>query len=115
MTDTKNPLEQIVTDPGRVASVPVEQVPALLVQLASVQAILLSRLAVTGNGSATQSAIPPPVDHYLTADEAAAIHNVSRRWLYPHARQLPFAHRVNRKLLRFSEAHLRRWQAARRT
>ena len=39
-------LEQIVSEPDRARFIPPEQVPALLMQLINVQAILLSRLAV---------------------------------------------------------------------
>jgi predicted DNA-binding transcriptional regulator AlpA len=53
-------------------------------------------------------------DRLLTPDEAAALAGVGRRWLYRHAANLPFARRINRKTLRFSEAGLRRWLAAKK-
>jgi excisionase family DNA binding protein len=58
----------------------------------------------TGNGE----------DHYLTVEEAAGKLNVTVSWLYRHAGKLPFARKLSRKVLRFSESGLLRWQAARR-
>jgi len=53
-------------------------------------------------------------DTLLTADETAKRMGVSRRWVYRKAPQLPFARRTSRKHLRFSEAGLRRWLAAKK-
>src|SRR6266542_4052549 len=53
-------------------------------------------------------------DTLLTADEAAALMGVNRRWLYRHAAKLPFTRRISRKNLRFLEAGLRRWLAAKK-
>ena len=50
----------------------------------------------------------------LTPDDAANLLGVNRRWLYRHANTLPFARRISRKNLRFSEAGLRRWIAAKK-
>jgi len=52
-------------------------------------------------------------DTLLTADEAAKLMGVSRRWVYRNSGKLGFARRINRKTLRFSAAGLRRWIAAR--
>jgi predicted DNA-binding transcriptional regulator AlpA len=62
----------------------------------------------------------PEKDRLLTPEEAAEILNPaansanSVRWLYRHANKLPFTRRIGRKNLRFSEAGLRRWIAARK-
>jgi predicted DNA-binding transcriptional regulator AlpA len=61
------------------------------------------------NGSMTTT-----TDTLLTAKEAAALMNVTPRWLYRHAAKLPFSRRIGRKNLRFSEAGLRRWIAAKK-
>ncbi|SRR6266542_3419760 len=61
-----------------------------------------------GTVSATEKDTP------LTADQAAALMGVSRRWLLRHAAKLPFTRRISRKNLRFSEAGLRRWLAAKK-
>jgi excisionase family DNA binding protein len=53
-------------------------------------------------------------DRLLTPEEAAKLMNVNEAWLYRHAKQLPFAKKLSRKSLRFNEAGLRRWMAARK-
>jgi hypothetical protein len=53
-------------------------------------------------------------DNLLNSEQAAAIIGVSSRWLFRHAAKLPFTRRISRKNLRFSEAGLRRWLAARK-
>jgi predicted DNA-binding transcriptional regulator AlpA len=53
-------------------------------------------------------------DRLLTPEETAAILDVDVRWLYRHAAKLPFTRRISRKNLRFSEAGLRRWLAAKK-
>ena len=111
MNDSSALLEQIVTEPERAAHVSLERIPALLAQLASVQVILLSRLAVAPNGS--KAPAPPPDDRYLTADEAAAILRRSPRWLY-RQKKLPFVRRISRKVILFSESGLRRYMASRK-
>jgi predicted DNA-binding transcriptional regulator AlpA len=50
----------------------------------------------------------------LSPDEAAQRLGVTVAWLYRHAGQLPFTRRLSKKALRFEEAGLHRWQAARR-
>jgi len=53
-------------------------------------------------------------DNLLTAEQAAQIIGVKRRWIYRHSAKLPFTRRISRKNFRFSEASLRRWIAARK-
>ena len=45
----------------------------------------------------------------LSADEAAALAGVSKRWLLRHTRMLRFRHDLSRKQARFEEPGLRRW------
>jgi predicted DNA-binding transcriptional regulator AlpA len=54
-------------------------------------------------------------DDLLTIDEAAAKLRVSPRWLYRHAKTLPFSRKLSRKVLRFSRTGIARWLATRRT
>jgi len=56
-----------------------------------------------------------PDSDLLTITEAAALIKMSPRWLYRHARNLPFTRRISRKALRFSRSGLDRWLAVRRT
>ena len=53
-------------------------------------------------------------DDLLTPEEAAAALRVSRRWLYRHAKQLPFARKLSPKVLRFSRSGMARWMATKR-
>jgi len=55
----------------------------------------------------------PEKDRLLTPKEAAEILGQNTKWLYRHAARLPFARRLSRKSLRFSEKGLRRWLATR--
>lgn len=87
-----------------IESIPVETIPAVIIQLAA-------RLAAAQRVGALDKAEPSPPDRWLTADEAAKLLNVTPRWLY--RRRLPFAKRLSKKCLRFSESGLRKWQANR--
>lgn len=53
---------------------------------------------------------PQAPDRMLTAPEAALMLNVTPRWLYRNAPRLPFAKKLSRKCVRFSEAGLRRYR-----
>lgn len=68
--------------------------------------LIRSEIAAAQNGHGVEK------DRLLTPDEAAEILGESKRWLYRHQRQLPFIKRLSRKSLRFREAGLRRWMAA---
>ena len=50
----------------------------------------------------------------LTPEDAAAIIGVDKKWLYRHAKQLPFTRKLSRKAIRFNEGGLRRWLATRK-
>jgi predicted DNA-binding transcriptional regulator AlpA len=52
---------------------------------------------------------------WLTTDEVAEITGLSRRWLWDHADTLPFARRVNSKVLRWDRKGLFRWMESRKT
>lgn len=100
-----------------VDDVPVPQVPSLLSQLAAAQgaiaaaqASLLTRmLSVSASRTAARED-----DRWLSADEAAELLKVDRRWLYRRVKSLPFSRRLSRKKLLFSEVGLREWMATRR-
>jgi predicted DNA-binding transcriptional regulator AlpA len=110
--EARDLIRAVLEAPEKAAAVSPSQVPAVLGQLAELQAIFLARL-VSQNGSHSAS-VPSEPDRFLTAEEAAPVLGVTPRWLYRHSRKLPFARRLSRKALRFSEAGLRRWAAARR-
>jgi predicted DNA-binding transcriptional regulator AlpA len=50
----------------------------------------------------------------LTVGEAAAALRISPRWLYRHAKTLPFTRKLSRKVLRFSRSGITRWLATKR-
>lgn len=106
-------LAQLLADPGQVAALPPAEARALLLQLAPLQeALRLQALNLpTGENGRPEA---PGEDRLLTPEETAERLGVTPRWLYRHARQLPFTRRLSRKALRFSEAGLRRYQAAKK-
>jgi predicted DNA-binding transcriptional regulator AlpA len=94
---------------------PLPAVPSLLAEIARLQASLVARL----ERAPIETAEPVPVqalesERLLAPPEAAALLGVTVSWLYRHARRLPFARRLSRKALRFSEPGLRRWLATRK-
>ena len=101
----------VVADPTRANHLSVEEATLMLAQVAAVKAVLLARLA------APPSAISPRQqredDRLISVDEAGARLGVAPRWLYRHSGHLPFARRLSRKVLRFSEVGPQQWQAAR--
>jgi predicted DNA-binding transcriptional regulator AlpA len=98
-----------------VASVPLEAIPALLGNLEQLKAALWARLNEPRSTQSGVSRGEADESHfYLKPEEAARVLGVSVRWLYRHHRQLPFARKLSRKTLRFSESGLRRWQATRK-
>ena len=98
-------LSRLLADP---ASVPPEQIPAVIGELEKAKAALWARLMS-----------PAPVfnrgadDRLLSAQEVKAQTSLSVAWLYRHANTLPFTRRVGRKVL-FSQAGLTKWLATRR-
>ena len=90
--------------------IPVEEIPSLLIRLAAAQTALATRLAIPMGARDGNEA--PVQDRLLTAEEAAALLSTSARWLYRHHRRLPLHRQLYRKVLRFSEAELRKWMNA---
>jgi hypothetical protein len=102
--------EFVLPDP---ALVPDEHIVTMLTRLAALQSALATRLVLArGTGDSQQPA--QPEEELLTAEQAAALLNVSVDWMYRHASGLPFTKRLSRKALRFSKAGLLRWRAGRR-
>ena len=62
------------------------------------------KTAINGNGHA---------DKLLTPAEAAALLNMSTKWLYRNAPKLPFTRKLGRKSLRFSHLGIQKYLAAR--
>lgn len=107
-------LAQLLQDPARVREIPPEQARALLIPISVLVVVLATRAAeapMDGQGPAWAPAEP---DRLLPPGEAACLLGVTPRWLYRHAKHLPFTRRLSRKCLRFSEAGLRRWQVTKK-
>jgi predicted DNA-binding transcriptional regulator AlpA len=105
-------------DVDAVATMPAERLPALLVEVASMQ----SRLAAVSNAISARlianaeagSGAHRGGSCLLDVQEAAERLGMSTDWLYRHARQLPFTRRVGRRAVKFDPTGLARWVAAQR-
>jgi predicted DNA-binding transcriptional regulator AlpA len=100
----------LLADPARLADLPPEEATAALVELAAVQTALAARLHASA-AQTTRASDREPADRLLKPDEAAECMGVTLRWLYRRVDKLPFARRLGRKTLRFSEAGMRRYMA----
>jgi hypothetical protein len=103
MNDPTLNLSAVLGDPSRAASLPRELLPAAFSHVSAVMAALAG--AATAPVSAERA---EPNDRLLTLEQAAALANVSVRWLRRH-RDLPFFVQLSKKNLRVSETRLRRW------
>ena len=93
-------------DVAAVASVPIDVLPGIVVQLAALQGAVGARLA---HGPREDDR----PERLLTVKEAAPILGMSDDWLYRHADRLPFTRRPGPHTLRFSERGLMRYLADR--
>lgn len=92
--------------PDSLDEIPIERVPAVLMQLAAAQARLAGRLL---------AAVDAPVatnGKLLKVAAASERMGCSVDWLYKHVADLPFVVRVGRSL-RFSESGIEKWIRAR--
>lgn len=109
-------VDQLLEQPHRVAQVPANEVPGLLVRLSAVMTALAARTAVSPvETTASKDPTPKKQDRNLTVGEAAELLGVKPSWLYRHSAKLPFTRRLSRRALRFSEKGLRRWLESRRS
>ena len=95
-----------------------DELPVALGVLAEAQARILGRLSGPSNVLAANGgspARPPESDRLLTVQEAAKRLGVEVRWLYRHHRDFAFTRKLGRRTLRFSDAGLTRYLAARRS
>ncbi len=110
-TPLTHSLDDLLAHPERVQELPPETAVDLLARLVPLQTVLLSRVL---SSSAKTPEASSPEDRLLTVEEAARIARVSKRWLYARASNLPFTRKLSHKVVRFSEAGLRKWLAMRR-
>lgn len=86
-------------------ALPPDQLPALIGDLAEINAVALARLSTPTT--------PPRPDENLDVNEAARRLGVSKNFLYRHHDRYKFAHREGRRLLFSSnglDSHLRKSQ-----
>lgn len=101
-------IDQLLSDPARVADLRPEEIPPLLVRLAALHGALAARLAVLP--ASNPNGQPEPAgDQLLTAKEAGRRLGLSADYLYRHAGQLPFTVRPARGAVRFSARGIERW------
>ena len=56
---------------------------------------------------------PDETDRLLNVTEAAKVLNVSKDWLYDHAKKFPFTLKLGPKMLRFSSRGIQKFQEMR--
>ena len=104
-------LIESLSEPSLTGSVPRDKIPAVMAALAAAQTQLSARLLAAPAPKATERLED---DRLLTAEEAAPVLGITPHWLYRHANQLPFARRLSRKVLRFSESGLKKYVSIKR-
>jgi predicted DNA-binding transcriptional regulator AlpA len=88
-------------------AIPVDQIPALIIQLAV-------RMAANGTVPAPAAEIPPSADRMLTALEVAERLRCSTKSVYRRVKSFPFARRNGGRGWIFSEQGLTKWLARQR-
>ena len=115
MTEQDQPfsLTALVADPAKTADVPVEVIPALLLQVTNEQSrvnaiagLLLARLLQEGNRNGNE-------DRVLDVKQAAERLGTTEDWLKRHRDTLPFTVRVSSGQIRYSAQGIQRFIAAR--
>jgi predicted DNA-binding transcriptional regulator AlpA len=97
-------LADLLSDPARISALPREAIADLRGQITKLDTLLLSKLVATGDAE-----VDAQGDRLLTAEETAHKLGTTEDWLYRYANTLPFAVRLGKKHLRFSEAGIERY------
>ena len=97
-------LTDLLVDPARISALTRDAIAELRGQIAKLDTLLLSRLLTGEQPRPTMDG-----DRLLAAAEAAQKLGATEDWVYRHANTLPFAVRVGKKHLRFSEAGIERY------
>jgi hypothetical protein len=101
-------IEEIARDQSRVRGLSIETIAALMARAAAVQGTLSAALILLGPTKPDQPEEPADGE-MLTVDEAAIRLHRTRRWIYRHAKSLPFVKRLSPRNLVCSERKLSRW------
>src|SRR5947208_1576431 len=109
--EARSRLADIIANPERTAEIAPAAIPALLGELEVLRVRLWGHLLAHRQVSHEGHGREPERhnDRLLTPPEAAVMLGVTIPWLHRHHRHLPFARKLSRKTLRFSELGLRRW------
>jgi predicted DNA-binding transcriptional regulator AlpA len=95
------------------ASIPVEQIPAVLAAFAAWQSALAARLMATP-ATIVETATETD-DRLLTVQECAERLRKSPKWVYRRTKTLPFARCLGPRSWVFSQRGLEKWLARQRT
>lgn len=113
--------DQLNADPSQASRLSLSVLSALQAQCAAAlarYAATQSLIAAAIFDKAYQATVERPQqgtsDRTLDADQIAAALGRNRRWVFRHAKRLPFVRRISRKGLACSEAALFRWREAQR-
>jgi predicted DNA-binding transcriptional regulator AlpA len=98
-------LAEIIDDPAKAATLPKEAIPEFRGELARLDTILLATLLSRGD----QQSAGLQGDRLLDVEAASGKLGTTANWLYRNASRLPFAIRVGKKQLRFSEMGIDRY------
>lgn len=90
------------------ASIPIAQVPKIILALSA------RLVAESAPAPAAQAEPNEDGDRLLSTREAAELLGHSVKWMYRHAKSLPFARRLGSRDFRFELKGLRAWQARQR-
>jgi hypothetical protein len=101
-------IEEIARDQSRVRGLSTQAIAALMARAAAVQGTLSAALILI-EPSAKPDQPEELDDEMLTVDEAANRLHRNRRWIYRHAKSLPFVKRLSPRNLLCSERKLNRW------
>jgi hypothetical protein len=94
----------LLPGPSDLDGIPPEDLPAIITQLAALQAAAAMRLRRTGNADGAR---------LLTAAEAAELLRVNVEWVEKRSRTLPFRVSLADGTVRYDAAGLRKWLSAR--
>jgi predicted DNA-binding transcriptional regulator AlpA len=97
-------LADLLNNPERISALPRDVIAELRGKIAWLDTLLLSQLLTSEQPQSGTDG-----DRLLTAGEAAHKLGATEDWLYRHANTLPFAVRLGKKHLRFSEAGMERY------
>jgi hypothetical protein len=101
-------IAELIREPMLAKDLSPEEIPPLLLQLATLQAAVAARFELLNHARRTIDESNSG-DRLLTVKDAAEILAVKADYLYRHASDLPFTVRVSERALRFSFKKIQRF------